>query len=613
MPGLWGGIGCKPERYEELQRWFVTVWGKCENFSAHRVFLGGHAHGDASSLYSTGEELYFVVDGESSIYRSASRFVRENKPSLFQFKDNRFQPTVYCKGNIVIYGQNKNELHLLTECTGLFPLYYAQVDNGIIFSSHLKPLAKAIGAKPDPVGIIEFMRYGYILAGRTHFKGIRRLLPGQCIEYKQIHNHLRIYETSRAWTKLVDGVEFKEIPERVWHVMGNALYRCLEASEQYALMTSAGWDSRLLFAGIREYMDISRFQGFSHGDLQSREIAIAAKIFNNSNIKYHLEPLTSSLFDLGFLQQGFTRVENVIFPFWHRAGACLSEAGVHNVSAGVFGEVIGGHNCMSLLLGSSWDKMFFVASQVLGLKTKQFSEGKQNTRYVYNFLHLDYLNKPWYVREDYWRSITSIKELINADIKESLHRLESRGVKNGEQLIESYITEFLACHNWGSQLLNCHAYLDINNVFGDQELFNLASSIPLSIKVHNSLNRAILGRYAPDLLRFPTAAILAPVRFPMIVQEATRILRKALYKISWEMNFLTQGIFKPRFLGWDNFEFLRNGKMFKILIDDIKNDIVDKNIIEEFVSKIVRRKTKEPLFNVSNQFMKIYTTDLMLR
>jgi hypothetical protein len=141
----------------------------------------------------------------------------------------------------------------------------------------------------------------------------------------------------------------------------------------------------------------------------------------------------------------------------------------------------------------------------------------------------------------------------------------------------------------------------------------LSSSIPLKVKFHNLLNQALLAKHSPELLLFPTAAIISNANAPVFIQEISRGLRKILSNLSWRIYYVTHGLIKPSFVGWDNFEFLRDGKMLKVLLENIRNDFVDKKAIEKFLDKLIKYKKYDFLHNVSNQILKIYTTELMLR
>jgi hypothetical protein len=188
MPGIFGGYGCRPELYETLRRHIEGIWGECESVSLPNGFLGGHAFGDASALHVTSGGYDFAVDGERELYRNARRFAQNNEPALFRFQGNKLELGVSCKGNVAIVDQDHQILHLATELTGNFPLYFTEVDGGLLFSSLLRPLAKVVEARTDPIGTIEFLWDTVNYEGRTCYKEIRRLMAGQHLVLNQIQN-----------------------------------------------------------------------------------------------------------------------------------------------------------------------------------------------------------------------------------------------------------------------------------------------------------------------------------------------------------------------------------------------------------------------------------------
>jgi hypothetical protein len=337
-------------------------------------------------------------------------------------------------------------------------------------------------------------------------------------------------------------------------------------------------------------------------------------IYEASNINLHLEPLESSMYDLQTLQKGFDRVENVV-PQWHRAGVRLSEAGVDCVTAGLFGEVIAGRHGMGYLLGG-WNRNRFIAPRLFGNRSKLVSKDKTDSPNVYELLRARDFKKPWYVRSDYWNAIPNINEEIDADIEKSIHRYKRRGINNAYQLLEAWTAEYLGAHDRGPQLLSCRAYLNIAIPHADQEFFCLASQIPISLKIPDIITRALLQDHAPELLHFPTAAILVPANFPIAVQEITRLIRQMITTVSWKTAVATRSLLRPKFFGWDNFEFLRDGKALNAVVNDLKSDIVDKNAILERINKLSSIKWKQSgdyMQSFNYVMMQIYSTDLMLR
>lgn len=609
MPGLFGFLGIDFPKYTTLKSEFEKVWEQCSVISIPNGFMGGHAFSGFSAAYQTLEGLHVVVDGEDSIYRNAQLLASKGSPRLFNLTNGRLNLTVHCKGNIAVFVKSKKTLYLASEWSGSFPLYYSRVHGNLLFSSLLRPLAKVLQSREDPVGIVEFMRYGYTLAGRTVFEGIRRIMPGQVLVYNHNRDNLVISETSRAWTGRLEG-DYESIAEQFWSTLIRATKRCIQDEEKHALMTSAGWDSRVLLASIREVHG-SGLQGYSHGDISSRELKIASRILRDSEIITHLEALDESMYDLDSMNQAFLKVENIIFPHWNRAGLKLRKMGINSVSAGVLGEIVGGLYGRVFMM-SDWEKIFFIASNLLRPHGNHKERNYKNFESVYDFLRLREFQKPWYIHDDYWEGIAGIKEEINTDVENSLKRIEDRGEINADQLIEAYVAESRGAQYIAAQLLTCRANLNISNIYADQELLTISAQIPLTWKIQRRFCQAVLRKYAPDLLKYPTAGILISTRTPIFFQEITRVVKKIFEEVSLKLGSYTKGQFKAKSLGWDNFEFLRTSDKLSTMLDNIEIEIVDKGAMREFLKKSKKLEIRVPMYHVSDQFMKIYSVDRML-
>lgn len=619
MPGLFGGLGCLSEHYEFLKDSFQSIWGECEVVSFPDSCIGGHAFKDDSALHDTAEGLHFVVDGEDSIYKNASQFAQNGEPTIFNFKEHKLELGVNCKGNVAILDQGDKTLYLATEWTGSFPLYFTNVTSGLLFSSHLRPLSQLVKATPDPIGIIQFLKYGFILAGRTFFKEIHRLMPGQVLTFQQNDKRVNISETSKAWMNWNNQIEFDELLYYNWNTLVNAMIRCFEFSDKHALMASAGWDTRILLAVMQELNETDNLLCYTHGDLKSREISIIKRIVEDLGIKHHLEILAADMFDIKDLQRGFDRVENVIFPHYHRAGARLVEAGIDCIAAGVLGEVIGGRHGMHwpMLPISEWDKISFVLSHFIHLRKYRNSSNINDLRRFYNFLRLGMLRKPWYIRTDYWNEIPNIKDEINADLEEFVQRLKTRGVKNVDKIIEAFTAEYFGSQYLTPQLLSCRSEVNIAIPFADQELLKLTSSIPLTFKIVHYLQQAVLRCYNSELLKYPNAAAFFNSKIPIPMLEISRVFRKIFESVSWKMCRASNGHYKPTPIGWATFDCLGNSKVLLDVIENFQCDVIDKDKIKNRIkSGLSQTKPHKSMYTwnaAQNQIMKIYTTDLMLR
>jgi hypothetical protein len=316
--------------------------------------------------------------------------------------------------------------------------------------------------------------------------------------------------------------------------------------------------------------------------------------------------------DPELLQRGFDRVETVVFPEWHWAGQVLADLGVRSVSAGVYGEGLGGHYGATMLVNGA-HKIPVLTAQLLGWP---HHFGLSTHTDVCDFLRLRHLVKPWHVQEMLWDGM-DLQDAMNADIEATLVRFKERGIASSHQLIEAFITEHRGSQYVNSQLLSCRASLDVSIPFGDRNFFTLASRIPLMAKIHHSLNREMLRQHDPHLLRFSTAATLIPAAWPIVLQEASRLIRYLGEKTHWRLHFATSGRIQPPHMGWWYWEFLRDGAVLNALVDDLQCDFWNKSAMRERIRAIgrqgLRRETYSLTATLLQHLLKDYHVDLMLR
>jgi|RhiMetStandDraft_8_1073273.scaffolds.fasta_scaffold00311_2 asparagine synthetase B (glutamine-hydrolysing) len=614
MPGIFGGVGCDPGLYESLQREFIAPWGYCEVTVLPNGILGGHAFRPAQALHRACHGIDFAVDGEAAIYRVAPEFALRGQPTLFCLADSALALTATCKGNVVAVDPQEGLWHMAVEWTGSFPLYYTHLPSGLLFCSRLKPLARILGASPDVIAIRELLHGNCMLAGRSFFQGMHRLMPGQSLTYDPSCDHLRLRDTSEVWVGMEDGLlaHRTHAAKVSWDRLMGAMRHGLDTHAQHALMLSGGWDSRTLLAAMKKYLGPDKVIGYTHGDLLSRELRLAERICQASGIRFHKEDIGNAMLDLESLQRGFDRVETVIFPEWHWAGQVLVDLGVRSVSAGIYGEVLGGHHG-STDLAHGYRKIPVLAAQLLGWPHGVSSLTPAD---VCDSLRIRHLGNPWYVQEVFWDSI-DLQEAMNADIEATLQRLRNRGIASSSQLIEAFITEHRSAQCTNAQLLSCRASLDISIPFGDRDFYVLASRIPLTTKIYNTVNREMLRQQDAALLRFPTAATLVLAAWPIWLQEASRLIRYLRENMRWRLHFATHSYIQPPHLGWWYWEFLRNGAVLNALVDDLQGDFWNKSAIRNRIKDItrqgLRQETHSPTVILCGCLFRAYNVDLMLR
>ena len=625
VPGIFGGVGCPPACLEALSRDHSAIWGETHPLSPGGGALGGHAHGGARAAYRLPDGTCFAVDGEAAIYvaaRDVAERWKEQKNALFSLDSEGCSTSARCKGNIVLVDPISGAWFVAVEPAGAFPLFYTRAAGGLLFSSLLRPLAGALaligGVRPDMTAIVEVMRKDYMLAGRTHFEGILRLLPGQILRYDPELDRMRVSETSDMWVGVDRSPE--STPDReaelCWETLDDALGRCLVDDQRAALMMSAGWDSRTLLAAMAGRFEPGSLLCYSHGDLESREMAITSRIAEVSGMPLRREPLTADEFAPENLAQGFPRIENAAFPEWQRAGEILADLGVTCVTSGVYGEVIGGHYG-SVTLHRGMRKITALGSELIRRRHPQQDLTPLNLPVVRDLVRIGQPEKPWFMAQDTWEGIPTLQEEMDADLEGDLSRLIDRGILTSEQLIEAYLTEHRAAQNISAQPLSCRANVDVTLPFADRELLRMGGRLPMGLKIQNSLNLQMLGNHAPRLAAPPTAATLVPASAPIVVQEASRLVRRIYESNRWRLHFASRGgLSQPR-TGWWQLEFLRGGAVFAAILDDLRMDIWDRGEIRKRIAdNAANRATldwRSPTALLAQHMLRISTVDRMLR
>lgn len=619
MPGLFGAVGCPQVCGDRLRSEFKAVWGEIEALEIAGGVVGGHSHGPIKACHVCKNGVALAVDGEAEIYRSVTAHASASGPAMWQIQEDSLSIHSTCEGNIVVVHPDEGRWWVSTGLTGLFPVYYSTAAGGLLFSTLFLPLVRAVQEvtqlEHDPLGLLERMRSGYMLAARTYFKDVHRLLPGQCLTYDCMHGQTEVREQRTLWPpeRADIGKDGRAVADLYWSALCGVVDRTVTLGST-ALMMSGGWDSRTILAALHQNPR-HRLVCYSHGDLQSREMAITRRLCAECNVPLIEEPLTAAVYEPAFIDMYFPRTETAAFPHWLEAGATLAKLGVATVASGMYGEVVGGQYS-GIMPNRGRRKLLYAAGLIFGSDLGG-GERRYDLSFVRDLLNPPPTTKPWYLSQDVWDEALSYRDAITADAEWALERLVSRGARDQDQLIEAFLIEHRAAQNPGEQVLSCRASVDVSMPFADSHLLSLATQIPMRLKLQNSLNRLMLLKYAPGLTKVPTAATLVPASAPIFIQELSRVTRRVSDSCRWRIHSLTGGFLPFPRSGWWQLEFLRDGKTFGNLLDDLKSDIWDKKAIRTRISENARdgmrldwRSTTALL---SQHMLRIATIDRMLR
>ena len=338
-------------------------------------------------------------------------------------------------------------------------------------------------------------------------------------------------------------------------------------------MMSGGWDSRTLLGALASCFPAKQIRTYSHGDINSRELKIVRRLSASIDCLSRLEPLQPDSFSASAVHDLIRTVGDGYFPHWFRSGQILKRGSDCVVSSGVLGEVMGGHYGHSMVT-SGTQKIAAVAAHALGVTSVLSRPEKADPRALLGRGIAK--TRPWFIHGDAWPELSEGYNTIRSDIDCTIARLQKRGIRNPESIIESAITELRGAQYIAGQARSIGASLPISMPFADYKLLLQLTRLPMNLRIHNSLNRRLVKRFHPALLQFPTAATLVKASSPILMQEAGRAARRLLGKVQERAYscFSYPTRLQPR-LSWVDFEFLRNGARISTLVESLQSPITE--------------------------------------
>ena len=610
MPGLFGCLNCTRELEETLVSRFGEVWGSIERVQVPRGVLGGHAHAPHRVVHARNGGGWIAADGEESFLRLANdEDAGPARPLCQEGTDGPRLAIPHC-GNLIRYEPDRRVCHLVTDWTGAIPLYYHVTrDGGLLFSSLLRPLARAIGAGMDPVGVAEYMMSDWTLAGRTMFRDIRRMEPGQVLRFAFDGERPRILETSPL------GIEGGPAPgdtdaahlEALWETWVRAVSSRLVPDGKVGVMMSAGWDSRLILGGLQACGGLQRAVAYTHGDPGSRELALVARITSSVGIQSRIRALETGPFTPEFLAEAFAKTEQTMFPHWASAAIQLREEGVRSIWSGMYAEVLSGVYTPGHHQEGLTKLMTCIRDLADGFGEPPTS-GLDDMR---QFLKERFARRPRAIGRDFWEEVLRHRDEVEHDMAATLERLTRRGVPADSRFSEAFMIELRATQYLVAQALACRAWTDVGLPFGDPDLRALASRVRITRRFRNRLHRGMLLRHGRPLLRYPTAGTIPPASAPIVAQELSRWGRVAIDVWKWRRYLSSKGrAARPRHT-WYDYEFLRADSALATLVADLRSEIWDREGLEAYLRQEREFTSRRQVY--PDTILKPYGVDLMMR
>lgn len=557
---------------------------------------------DECIFYTTSELKYISSSHSTSIRLFISgninyKYLENNDGFEFDYgeviDDGSNKKTI---GNSIKYIISKESISVKNDILGSMPIYYFTSKDLCVVTNNLADIRKIVSITPDSVGIFQFLSKAYTVGSRTLYENVYQLRPSSVLEIK--YNSSEIYNTINSLDSPWVNKEIINIEECVAE-LSNRWKHLSKRLDGYQLMMSAGWDSRTMLSGVLS-AGCNVF-GYSHGDVRSRELAIAKKICKDVGVEHNTFTLSEDTINLNLLENMLMDCDTCMFPHWRVAAQNAANNGLIGLAGGIFGGIMGGHYGIISILNKK-DQYKAMFSYLAKINSSFRSHDKKNSieaakRYL--------LNVPkkgsWALSEEFNSLITaSLADKYREDVSNILDEYIDAGTSDLHNIIERFQVE-----HKGRQYMNCQINVSLPlvrviNPFADEEILRMAVALPIESKLHNKINIKLIKELYPSLLKYPMAATLVPAAYPMVIQEISRGIRKAYEGCNLVINKN-----KELHLGWNNFSFLIKGKLIPDIIESLNASIWNKNQM----TKVFKKAKPGNIYPLLDMFLKIKTID----
>ncbi len=189
----------------------------------------------------------------------------------------------------VIIDRKRREIFLLRDRLGIKPVYYSYKKEGLCaFASEIKCLLELpfVSKDIDREAVAQFLSYEYVLAPRTIFSDIKKVLPGQ---YIRLTDHS--FETITYWDCKATGEE-EEIGEKgakrkVIELLRESMELHLRSDVPLGFFLSGGIDSGLITALAREQLQRLNTYTLRFEDNEFDETGLAGLVAQRYGTDHH--------------------------------------------------------------------------------------------------------------------------------------------------------------------------------------------------------------------------------------------------------------------------------------------------------------------------------------
>ena len=303
MSGIFGVVGTNySDNLHEVIREMAEVmahrdWFEAEqyideqrNIAIGRIGIGIFNKGP-QPVWNAARTLALVMVGE--IYNrdlleanSNERTDEELILSLYQEMGDKFAASLEGVFNIAIYDQVENKLVIANDRFGLYPLFYACKNRGLLFAPEMKGIFcdNAFPRKLDLTGLAQYIRFQNLLGERTFFEDINFIPAASMLTFDvdsgscSVKSYWSFDEISYN-----PNISFEEAVDETGRLLERSVKHLSTGAHRPGVYLSGGLDSRTIL-GLIEQRPVA---SITYGVANCRDVHYARRIAKAAGSDHH--------------------------------------------------------------------------------------------------------------------------------------------------------------------------------------------------------------------------------------------------------------------------------------------------------------------------------------
>lgn len=408
---------------------------------------------------------------------------------------------------------NKKELTLARDPFGVKPLYFAQNETELIFSSEMRPIKSMLTTKDlNQEALASLLRLRYNPSPNTLFEDIKKIPPGHIHKINLGATSFEsITEYFAGQLPKVRSATKEVLIQSYGEELEKAIKRQLLADVEVGILLSGGIDSAIIASLAKKHYK-GKLKAFTigfEGDFEEDEIADAKETAEILGLEHHIKKISFSDF-LGLIKECSRIVEEPLattsmIPMYYLAQLAAEKVKVVLTGQGA-DEPLGGYTrykseIIRKKIPSAFRKVVKPVAQLVGSKNEQLLRGANSIgisneieRFlsVYEMFSVDEIKK-----------LISVEDTLSKQEISKFHRLLNCGSRqHAAEKMMAIDTRM----NLADDLLNYTDKITMNFSLEcrvpmlDIELVHFMESLPIELKLNSRQGKLIHKEYAKTLL-----------------------------------------------------------------------------------------------------------------